>query len=103
MFETRLCRDGFKWRAGHPPRHGGACSPHLCSLPGNLSFYEIQALPVEDFVTVASWETVPVLSWPRVQYVVEGFASGRLISVRVRAFGAKGPGPWTEPLTARVS
>ena len=48
-------------------------------------------------------DTVPVKSWPRVQYTVEGYASGLLLSIRVRAFGAKGPGPWAKSINARVS
>ncbi|MES2467558.1 MAG: hypothetical protein V4675_09685 [Verrucomicrobiota bacterium] len=46
---------------------------------------------------------MPLKSWPRVQYTVEGYASSILLSIRVRAFGAKGPGPWTKSINARVS
>ena len=46
---------------------------------------------------------MPVKSWPRVKYTVDGYDSGLLLSIRVRAFGAKGPGPWAKSINARVS
>ena len=60
-------------------------------------------IPTEDLINDGSWDTVPVKSWPRVQYTVEGYDSGRRLSIRVRAFGAKGPGSWAKSINARVS
>lgn len=69
----------------------------------NARFYELQYMPLEDFINDEVWAAVPIQSWPRVNYSITGHVSGRLLAVRVRAFGAKGPGPWAEPITARVS
>ena len=69
----------------------------------NSRYYEIQTIPTEDLINDGSWDTVPVKSWPRVQYTVEGYDSGLLLSIRVRAFGAKGPGSWAKSINARVS
>ncbi len=38
----------------------------------------------------------------RVIQLFSGYPSGSFLTVRIRANGSKGAGPWCDPLTARV-
>jgi len=39
---------------------------------------------------------------PNTQFSLKGLTSGQRIWVRMRAFGTKGPGPWSDPATKIV-
>jgi len=71
---------------------------------GNNSRYcELQTIPLEDLIDSSSWNTVPIVACPRTQFELTGYASARLVSIRVRAYGSRGAGPWCESLNARIS
>ena len=69
----------------------------------NSRYYELQTIPTEDLIDASSWDAVPIIACPRTQYELMGYASGRLVSIRVRAYGSRGAGPWCESLNARIS
>jgi hypothetical protein len=62
------------------------------------SNYELQTSP--DPVTATSWSLYG--SAPASKTVVSGLTSGARMWVRVRAVGAAGPGPWSDPATKIV-
>ena len=68
--------------------------------------YQAQAVALADPAAPAAsvdWATdVPILSSFKASLLLEGYAPGTLVSVRVRAAGSRGPGPWSDALTARV-
>ena len=69
----------------------------------NSRYYEFQTIPLELLVDNSSWNGISPVSWPRTTYALDTYPSGAMISIRVRAFGSKGPGPWSESINARVS
>ena len=69
----------------------------------NSRYYEFQTIPLELLVDNSSWDGISPVSWPRTTYALDTYPSGAMISICVRAFGSKGPGPWSESINARVS
>ena len=62
-----------------------------------------QALPASRAVGPITWEeSVTTIPSTRVTQDLSGFEPGSLVSVRIRAVGSKGPGPWCDALTARA-
>jgi hypothetical protein len=68
-------------------------------------FYEVQAmaLPTANAASPLVWAgELPSIPSTRANLDLPGYQPGALVSVRVRAVGAKGPGPWCDALTARA-
>ena len=84
-----------------PTGHTGELSARWSAVP-NKRFYEVQAMPVGETPVSAAWDELPTHPISRRQIDLKGFTPGSLVSLRVRAVGAKGAGPWCDPLTARV-
>jgi hypothetical protein len=69
----------------------------------NSRYHELQSIPTEDLIDNDSWNAVPIVACPRTQFDLTGYASGRLVSIRVRAYGSRGAGPWCASLNTRIS
>ena len=68
----------------------------------NRYFYDIQVCNSTSQPNPANWDNVPVIQDIRVVQVFSGYPSASFLTVRIRAHGSRGAGPWCDPLTARV-
>ncbi len=68
----------------------------------NSRCYEVQSLPVTDASRPALWESSTAGVSPRANHTFKDLPSGSFVSIRIRAVGAKGAGPWCDPIVARV-
>ena len=59
-------------------------------------------LPVTDASRPALQESSTAGVSPRANHTLKDLPSGSFVSIRIRAVGAKGAGPWCDPITARV-
>ena len=69
----------------------------------NCRYYELQTIPMALLVNDDAWTGRPPQSCPRANHILDTYPSGTMVTIRVRACGAKGPGPWSESINARVS
>jgi hypothetical protein len=67
----------------------------------NARYYEIQAETAEGSAPVI-WDTLPILSSVRASLSFTGRPVGSYLTVRARAVGSRGAGPWCDSITARV-
>ena len=79
----------------------GELSARWSAVP-NKKFYEVQIIPAGEASVSTVWDELPTHPSSRRQIDLKGFTPGSLVSLRVRAAGAKGAGPWCDSLTARV-
>jgi hypothetical protein len=79
----------------------GELSARWSAVP-DKRFYEVQATPVDGDAVSTAWEEIPSRPISRGQIDLTGYTPGSLVGIRVRAVGAKGAGPWCDPITARV-
>jgi hypothetical protein len=71
----------------------GHCDPVTGARGYNVQIcYDMTATPV--------WENQP--DTPNTQFSLTGLTSGRRVWARMRAYGTKGPGPWSDPATKIV-
>ena len=68
----------------------------------NSRCYEVQSLPVTDASRPALQESSTAGVSPRANHTFKDLPSGSFVSIRIRAVGAKGAGPWCDPIVARV-
>lgn len=68
----------------------------------NRYFYDIQVFNSAGQPNPVPWDSVPSTQDIRVIQLFSGYPSGSFLTVRIRANGSKGAGPWCDPLTARV-
>jgi hypothetical protein len=59
--------------------------------------YNVQSCPD---INLAQWVDQP--DSPNTQFSLKGLTSGQRVWVRMRAYGTKGPGPWSDPATKIV-
>ncbi len=62
----------------------------------------MQLIPVGEAAVSTFWEDLPTRPVSHRQIDLNGFTPGSLVSLRVRAVGAKGAGPLCHSLTTRV-
>ncbi len=67
------------------------------SVNGRM-FYELQMNPGDPLIE-ANW--LPLNNQSNNMYMVKDLESGKAYSFRVRAVGAAGPGPWSDPATEK--
>ncbi len=84
-----------------PTGLAGELNARWSAVP-NRKFYEVQIIPVGEAALSTVWDELPTRPVSRRQIDFKGFIPGSLVSLRVRAVGAKGAGPWCDSLTARV-
>ena len=72
------------------------------STVANKRFYEVQAAPLEGTAGPDLQDSLAIETSTRSQIELKRYVPGILLSIRVRAVGSKGPGPWCDPITARV-
>lgn len=71
----------------------GHCDPVTGARGYNVQIcYDMTATP--------AWENQP--DAPNTQFSLTGLTSGRRVWARMRAYGTKGPGPWSDPATKIV-
>ena len=68
----------------------------------NSRCYEVQSLLVTDASRPALGESSTAGVSPRANHTFKDLPSGSFVSIRIRAVGAKGAGPWCDPIVARV-
>lgn len=79
----------------------GELSARWAAVP-NKKFYQVQATLLDGSASAAVSDDLPSLPVSRSKIELIGFVPGSLVGIRVRAVGAKGVGPWCDPITARV-
>ena len=60
--------------------------------------YNVQSC--SDMTGTPAWQNQP--DTPNTQFSLKGLTSGQRVWVRMRAYGTKGPGPWSDPATKIV-
>lgn len=80
--------------------------PLRCAVKANhlviCGCYDIQVFNSAGQPNPVPWDSVPSTQDIRVIQLFSGYPSGSFLTVRIRANGSKGAGPWCDPLTARV-
>ena len=84
-----------------PTSNAGELSARWSAVP-NRKFYEVQIIPVGKAAVSTDWDELPTRAVSHRQIDLNGFTPGSLVSLRVRAVGAKGAGPWCHSITTRV-
>lgn len=68
-----------------------------CDPVNGARTYNVQLCPD---INLAQWQDQP--DTPNTQFSITGLTSGQRVWVRMRAYGTKGPGPWSDPATKIV-
>jgi hypothetical protein len=68
-----------------------------CDPVNGARTYNVQLCPD---INLAQWVDQP--DTPNTQFSIKGLTSGQRVWVRMRAYGTKGPGPWSDPATKIV-